>query len=71
MLSGTPGCRFCARLLRACRVACARMEGIGTFPKYKVLGAMCQIQGYTLHLAALVCPPSCFRFQSLHYRAAD
>jgi len=52
-------------------VACARMEGIGTFPKYKVLGAMCQIQGYTLHLAALVCPPSCFRFQSLHYRAAD
>ena len=33
MLSGTPGCRLCARLLRAHRLACARMEGIGTFPK--------------------------------------
>ena len=29
------------------------MEGIGTFPNWMVLGAVCQIQGYTLHLAAL------------------
>ena len=67
MLSGTPGCRLRARLYRARRLACARMERIGTFPNFKVLGAMCQIQGYTLHLAALVYPPSCFRFRSLHY----
>ena len=33
MLSGTPGCRLCARLLRARRLACACMERIGTFPK--------------------------------------
>ena len=30
MLSGTPGCRWRARRSRAYRVACARMEGIGT-----------------------------------------
>ncbi len=71
MLSGTPGSRLCARLYRARRVACACMERIGTFPSFKVLGALCQIQGYTLHLAALAFPPSCFRFQSLHFRAAD
>jgi len=35
-------------------MACALLERIGTFPKLMVLGAMCQIQGYTLHLAALV-----------------
>ena len=45
MLSGTPGCRLCARPLRARRMACARMEGIGTFPIFKVFGAMGQIQG--------------------------
>ena len=47
------------------------MEGIGTFPNWMVLGAMCQIQGYTLHLAALVTFLSSFRIQSFHYRAAD
>jgi hypothetical protein len=34
-------------------MACALMEGIGAFPKSLVLGAMFQIQGYTLHLATL------------------
>lgn len=32
---------------------------------------MCQIQGYTLHLAALVTLPASFRLQSFHYRAVD
>ena len=36
-------------------------------PNIRVLGALCQIQGYTLQLAALAFPPVCFRFQSLHY----
>jgi len=31
-------------------MACARRDRIGTIPKLWVLGAMCQIQGYTLHL---------------------
>jgi hypothetical protein len=34
-------------------MACASLEWIGTIPNYLVLGAMCQIQGYTLYLAAL------------------
>jgi len=34
-------------------MACALMERIGTFPNSLVLGATSQIQGYTLHLAAL------------------
>jgi hypothetical protein len=34
-------------------MACALLERIGPFPNTLVLGAMCQIQGYTLHLAAL------------------
>jgi len=33
------------------------MRGSAFFPKYRFLGAMCQIQGYTLHLAALVTSP--------------
>ena len=31
-------------------MACAQTERIGPHPKFAVLGAMCQIQGYTLHL---------------------
>jgi hypothetical protein len=37
-------------------MACALMERIGTFPNFLVLGAMFQIQGYTLHLVALEYP---------------
>jgi hypothetical protein len=33
------------------------LERIGTLPKSLILGAMCQIQGYTLHLAALIYLP--------------
>jgi len=57
MLSSTPGCRLRARLYRTHRLACAHLERIGPFPKRVFLGAMCQIQGYTLHLAALAYLP--------------
>jgi len=57
MLSSTPGCRLRARLYRTHRMACACSERIGTFPISNLLGAMCQIQGYTLHLAALAYLP--------------
>ncbi len=57
MLSSTPGGWLCAGLYRTHHVACAVVERIGTLPKSVVLGAMCQIQGYTLHLAALVYSP--------------
>ncbi len=53
MLSSTPGGWLCARLYRTHHLACATLERIGTLPKSVILGAMCQIQGYTLHLAAL------------------
>ena len=33
-------------------MACARTDGIGSHPKYQLLGALCQIQGYTLHLVS-------------------
>ena len=54
---GTPGRRLRARLYRAGRVACSRVEGIGPIPNSVVLGATCQIQGYTLHLAVLATFP--------------
>ena len=53
MPSTTPGGRLCARLCRTHRLACAQKERIGTLPSSVFLGAMCQIQGYTLHLATL------------------
>ncbi len=57
MLSQTPGCRFRTRLYRARRMACAQNKRIGTIPKFFVLGAMLQIQGYTLHLVTRVLTP--------------
>ena len=57
MLSSTPGCWLRARLYRTHHLACAILERIGTFPKSLLLGAMCQIQGYTPHLAALAYLP--------------
>jgi len=39
---------------RTARMACARPEGIGSLPKYSLLGARFQIQGNTLHLVSLV-----------------
>jgi len=53
MLSWTPGYRLRTRLLRARRMACALLERIGIIPNSLVLGAMFQIQSYTLHLAVL------------------
>ncbi len=38
-------------------MACAQNKRIGTIPKFFVLGAMLQIQGYTLHLVTLVLTP--------------
>jgi len=37
-------------------MACARPEGIGSLPKYSLLGARFQIQGNTLHLVSLAYP---------------
>jgi IS5 family transposase len=38
-------------------MACSCSKGIGTLPKSNILGATCQIQGYTLHLATLAYLP--------------
>ena len=57
MLSETPGRRLRARRYRAYHMACARHEGLGPFPPSGFLGAVCQIQGNTLHLAGLVALP--------------
>jgi len=40
-------------------------------PFLSLFGAMCQIQGYTLHLAALVYLSLRFHRRTLHYRAVD
>jgi hypothetical protein len=52
-------------------MAYAQRERIGTFPKYSILGATCQIQGITLHLATLAYRPDRLRDTALHYRAVD
>jgi len=38
-------------------MAYAQHNRIGTIPRFTVLGAMFQIQGYTLHLVTLVFTP--------------
>ena len=58
MLSETPGRRLRACQFRTRRMACAKTERIGTTQNQIILGAMFQIQGYTLHLAELVSFPS-------------
>jgi hypothetical protein len=40
-----PGVSVGTRLSRTFRFACAYYQGIGTVPKYRILGAMGQIQG--------------------------
>jgi len=53
-------------------VACARLKRIGTHPKFPILGAMCQIQGYFPFTSLLSFVfLSGLRLQSLNYWAAD
>lgn len=54
MLFSTPGWRQQTCLYRLHRIAYALYDRIGPFPIYTLLGATCQIQGYTLHLVSLV-----------------
>jgi hypothetical protein len=62
MLSWTPGCRFRARLYRAHRLACARMERIGTFPN--LAGSRGYVSDSGLHPS-----PRCSRLSSFQLSA--
>ena len=57
---------------RTHHVACAYLKRIGTHPKFLILGAMCQIQGYFPFTSLLsLIFLSGLRLQSLRYWAAD
>lgn len=61
MLSETPGARPSLSFNVCGRMACALVETISRHPIFTVLGATCQIQGSTLHLAELRLPKQSFR----------
>lgn len=61
MLSETPGARPSLSFNVCGRMACALVETISRHPIFTVLGATCQIQGSTLHLAELLLPKQSFR----------
>ena len=67
-----PGGWLYARLYRTHHVACAHLKRIGTHPKFAILGAMGQIQGYFPFTALLSFVfLSGLRLRSLNYYAAD
>lgn len=64
-----PGVSVGTRLKRTSRIAYAYYQGIGTIPKFRILGAMGQIQ--SIHSSPRLTRVSLLRTGWKHYRAVD